>query len=258
MFDTSPTIPRKSALTDIEAMRLNVGETYMALGRNAPAARARKTPSAWWCESPFKHPMGNFAVHFNLSDAGFRKVADTAKRVEYFRAFVLTGDQPIDICERLEALDLKAKYSFPGFVWNGKAKPGDEVLERNIDFAEVGETAAFIVQNFFWRSPEPARRALTQLVGAASSVQEFYSCRDEEGIAAAAVLSVTDGIVGLYNLCVREDLRSKGLGSSILSQICRAAEYRGLRLILQAEEGLVSWYGKHGFVRVAELRAYSS
>ena len=245
-------------MTDIEAMRLNIGETYMALGRNAPAARTRKTPSAWWCESPFKHPIGNFAVHFNLSDAALRKVADTANRTPHFRAFVVTGDEPADICERFEALDLKAKYSFPGFVWNGNAMPGEEVLVRNIELDDIGVTAAFIVQNFFWRSPEPIRRALTQLVGAASSIQEFYSYHDEEGIAAAAVLSVTGGIVGLYNLCVREDLRTKGLGSAILGQICRAAEYRGLRLVLQAEEGLVSWYGKHGFVRVAELRAYSS
>lgn len=252
------TLPRNTEdLTDVEALRENVGETYISLGRNAPGAKVAQTDSMWSCSSRFAHPIGNFAAHFRLSPRELGHVVSIAEAKPHFRAYVMDGDLPVNLGKQLEKAGLKPRYALVGMVAGMRTEPGHPVLERDLSKDRVEVTSKFVSDTFFWRSDRGTKRSLATLLAASADTQEFYSLSDASGTVAAAALSITGGVAGLYNLCVRLDRRSAGIGSSAVSQMIRLAAQRKLRLVLQCEDSLASWYSALGFEKGAELVAYS-
>ncbi len=245
-------------MTTAEAIRLNVCETYLALGGLAPEAMVEKRPDRWQCLSPFCHPIANFAAHFDISDMGVAQIAAIAKGVPHFRAYVTPGDSPRNLGELLEARGLSAKYRLTGMEATVYATSAPTVLCRALDGDSIRETARFMVDTFFWRSPESLRKPLVQLLKkSAANGHEFYFA-GSDSIEAAATLSITGGIAGLYNLCVRPDCRSKGIGSDMVRQLSNICLQRAHRLVLQCDGALAPWYGGLGFSEGAQLVAYAS
>ncbi|MGI8922838.1 MAG: GNAT family N-acetyltransferase [Fimbriimonadales bacterium] len=244
-------------MTDVEALRQNVGETYISLGRNAPGARVTQSDSMWSCSSRFAHPIGNFATHFRLSSNELERIVSNAEAKPHFRAYVMDGDRPADLGKRLERVGLKPRYKLAGMVAGAHGEHGDTILERDSSKERISVTAKFVSDTFFWRSDRDTRRSLTALLAASADSQEFYSMGDGSGTVAAAALSITGSVAGLYNLCVRQDRRSAGIGTRAVSQMLRLAAERNLRLVLQCEDSLASWYSAQGFEKGAELVAYS-
>jgi predicted N-acetyltransferase YhbS len=67
---------------------------------------------------------------------------------------------------------------------------------------------------------------------------------------------VEDGSsVGLFNLCVRPELRRKGLGAKLVRAVQAAASATGKPVVLQCEPDLAPWYKTLGFEPVGTVEA---
>lgn len=247
-------------LTSAQAIRLNVCETYFVLGSHAPGARAEKTPEMWLCQSDFAHPIANFAAHFDLNgDESFYRVVAFAKAAPYFRAYAIPGDSPNAIASRFEREGLSPRYRLIGMESASVNGNPESVVRLVTDSVSITETAEFMVRVFFWKSPDSVKQPLAKLLAySALAGHEFFQTKDEAGLEAAATLSITGDVAGLYNLCVRPDSRSKGIGSAIVRQLQQECRNRGLRLVLQCDEALVPWYAMLGFSEAAQVIAYAS
>lgn len=251
--------PSDESQSSAEAIRLNVSETYLALGAGAPGAVVVRSERAWTCRSAFDHPIGNFAVYLSLSDDDVRYLADSANGTPDYRIYYMTGDRPADLPRRLEELGLIERYALTGLELEEQPRDSSELLQRCRDDVQVQETAQFMVDTFFWRSAGSLRATLALILAdAGKRGHEFYFAKDKRGYLAAASLSITGNVAGLYNLCVRPRERGRGLGSEAVHQLSRISLARGDRLVCQCDRGLVQWYERLGFAQASELRAYSS
>jgi ribosomal protein S18 acetylase RimI-like enzyme len=247
-------------VTRAEAVRNNVCQTYLDLGRCSPGSVLDVSPSRSVCRcAQFRHPIANFAARFDLTDEEVPAVASWARADQDFRIYVMTGDCPNDLRSRFEALGLAERYHLSGMVYRGPAADSTNLLSLASTTEEIGGTARFMVDTFFWRSPKSVRKPLVDVLIASASIgHEHYFWSDGLGPGVAATLTVYGDVAGLYNLCVRSDLRGRGLGASATMHIVAEAQQRGLDLVLQCDEGLVGWYRGLGFAVESQLFALSS
>jgi GNAT superfamily N-acetyltransferase len=240
----------------VEAFRRNVCSTYRQLGSRTPGALFQERDDMWLCTSGFAHPIGNFACCFSSPECS--EIAAIAEGQAGFRAYVVTGDTPGNLGTQLEANGMTFRYRLTGLACIEPLEEGDSRLQHQDSREAIVATASFMVDTFFWKSQKKLRDTLIKiLAGAAEDGQEFYAWHDAQGLAAAATLAYSPGVAGIYNLCVRTDLRGQGIGGAAVAQLARLARNREATAFLQSEEALSSWYESLRFVPVTELTAYS-
>jgi GNAT superfamily N-acetyltransferase len=238
-----------------QALRKNVVETYIALARCAPDSRVEQTEAACVCRSSIRHPIGNFAIGFcgtELPD----EIVKVAMDHPFFRLFFLPGDAP----DGLEALasnrGLRLRFELNGMAL-GEAQPMEADVHE-ADAAGVGEIADFIADTFFWRSAAKNRGALARIMAAAHPKHRFFYETDGKGILAAGTLTLDEDCVGLYNLCVRDDARSRGVGAAFVAELSRRAKRLADHVALLCDESMVPWYSRQGYRQVGSVRAFSA
>jgi predicted N-acetyltransferase YhbS len=65
----------------------------------------------------------------------------------------------------------------------------------------------------------------------------------------------SEGVLGLYNLAVRPDVRSRGLGAALVRAVQGLAVQAGVPLVLQSALNLQTWYEGLGFRPVGQVLA---
>ena len=112
-----------------------------------------------------------------------------------------------------------------------------------------------MAEQFFWRLPTDAREAIA--TATAASRHRILKLGEAQEPEAAVMLVPAAGSIGLYNLCVRPELRGRGTGKSIVETIMSGSAQNGTKIVLQCEGTLAPWYQILGFETVGWVRAYT-
>lgn len=242
----------------IKAIRDNLAETCMALGMAAPGVIVSRTDERWMCLSTLRHPVSNFAARFNLTDQGLRELCAIGRKSEHFRIYVCDGDQPSTLRDDLLAEGAGVMYTLTTLASDGEGASDDNLLRPVQDSEELVTVCEMIVRTFFRRSEPWLRQHMRHaLVSSTLHGHEFWAAWDKRGVAAVMTLVNAGGLVGLYNLCVREDLRYRGMGTRAVKQALAESMRRGKGMTLQCEPELAGWYRRLGFAVVGTTTAFS-
>ena len=243
-------------MTELEALRRSVIGTYLGLARKAPNAQVERLEDAWLCRSAIRHPIANFAIGFDGTTIP-QQIVNEALLKQHFRAFLLPGDSPEDIGLRALAAGMRERYVLTGMILDRPISSRETVLEA-FDEESVARVTGFVTDTFFWRSHRKSRQALAEIMAAAHPQHRYFYEEDEFGMVAAGTLTLDAEVIGLYNLCVRGDARSKGIGSSFCAELSHRAIALGEHVALLCDDGLVPWYSRQGFRQIGSLRALSA
>jgi GNAT superfamily N-acetyltransferase len=229
----------------------------MDIGSMAAGAKVRYDKDHWSCRSTVGHPIGNFAIHFQGGLLPMKPVKE-ALRNATFRLYTLTGDTPRDLEGRLLSIGLRHRYELVGMAVESMPAAERCQISAAGSAPEALEAARFIAATFFWRSNRIVREELAAIMAASYPNHEFFWLRDRFGIAAAGTLTLDAEVIGLYNLCVRPDLRSQGIGTSVFAELIHLAAERAPHVALMCDPELVPWYAQRGCTPVGKLQAFSA
>lgn len=243
-------------MTELDALRRSVIATYLALARNAPSAKVERVDGIWLCTSAIRHPIGNFAIGFD-GPAMPERVVEEAMQKPHFRAFFLPGDRPDDLEQQAVGAGLRERYALTGMILDQPFPHREAIIEAETE-ETVERVTGFITDTFFWRSHRRSRQLLSQVMAAAHPQHRYFYLEDEVGIIAAGTLTLDAEVIGLYNLCVRGDARSQGVGSSFTSELSHRAKDLGDHVALLCDDSLVPWYSRQGYRQIGSLRALSA
>jgi ribosomal protein S18 acetylase RimI-like enzyme len=128
---------------------------------------------------------------------------------------------------------------------------------------ELGESdrrviARFMAQQFFKNLSRETREQIASATESAVDL-ELLSFRNVGGnrIVGALMLSRTPGVLGLYNLCVDQGDRDRGIGRRMVRHVVTLAALEGRLVTLQCDATLVPWYRDQGFRELTELHVWS-
>lgn len=233
---------------------LNLEHTYLALGHASPDAEIQHGEGFTACTGAVQHPVCNFAISHTPSPLAAKALAALAIGRATFNVYVASdtagGGAGSLLCEE----GFRQAYRLRLMVANPSLATAPCVLQLSAPNERI-ETADFMVREFFGRSEGTSRDAIRAATAAASEL-ELYEVRDRGTRVAAAMLSRSEGLVGLYNLCVRFDVRGSGWGSAIVRSICANAAAQELSVCLQCDPSLEVWYQRLGFSTVGSVDVY--
>lgn len=231
----------------------NLASTYLALGR-AAGARVEQGHGFTACTGDVPHPVGNFALQLDLDAAGAKHLASLAMQRPTFHVYGCPDDQPDTLHELMVAAGFRLGYRLKQMAAT-RAADGDACLLIRCTAEERTDTAAFMMREFFGRGGSDTRDAVRAATVAAGEL-ELYRVEDGGKAVGAAMLSRSDGALGLYNLCVRSDRRGRGWGASIVRAVMREAVSDGTLVTLQCDATLERWYEALGFVTLGSVDVY--
>ncbi len=231
---------------------------YLALAKHAPGFRILETGAYTMVTSEFQHPIGNFVVSLNLDDSAIIELAAIAKRNAPLRIHQFPDDKPLDLSYRLADRGIVEHYSLLMMVqphpW---VSDGPELHRATRE--QTSMVMQFVFENFFWMTP-PAMRSTLRFVleSMAKTEGEHYFIQQDDEIVAAASLLETGSIGGIYNVCVHQRHRGRGIGRGLVSSIADIASLKRLKPALQAEPGLEGFYSALGFDTVGRIRVFGA
>ncbi|CAN5377682.1 hypothetical protein BH11ARM2_BH11ARM2_02940 [soil metagenome] len=197
--------------------------------------------------APGDPPVANFAFVRQVDPWSARRLAEIAGRQGRFRVYASRVEEVAN-----EVLDRA------GFVRRGEARimlaspggdPGGLAPEQEEDPREV---AVFVADQFFARAVPARRDAFARSIASAPDTR-LVSVRDRGGIVAAAMLSSTEGMLGIYNLCVAPRRRGVGIGTELVRWVLAHSSHP---VTLQSDPSLEPWYRKSGFRTVGAVQFY--
>ncbi|MCG9895292.1 MAG: GNAT family N-acetyltransferase [Fimbriimonadaceae bacterium] len=241
------------------AARASLSHTYLELARTVAGVVSLDEPEIKIVTGPEDLAFCNFAVLVDVDDREFdpllERLTEIARHRPQFSLFHLSGDRPADLPERLEARGWVRRYSIASLGWEGDA-PSAVDLEpvEASDWTSRHETAAFMT-GVFMSGPQTA---LARSVQHATERCPHRLLHHSVGgrILGAVMLAETPDSVGLFNLCVDDRHRERGIGGAILKWCMADAARRGKPLCLQCGEDLVDWYSGKGFQRIGLAEAW--
>ena len=238
------------------ALRPSVIHTYVSLATQSPGAKIESIEGVTMCRSAIKHPIGNFAIDFAGTTLPPEVVNEALAR-NHFRLYFLPGDSPQDLERLAETAGLRLRYELAGMALATPCE-GEADVREAVTAEEALSVATFITETFFWRSPPKSRATLAGIMAASHPDHRYFYEEDKKGILAAGTLTLDAEVIGLYNLCVRGDARSRGVGSSFAAELGRRAKASAEHVTLLCDWDLIPWYSRQGYVQVGSLRAFGA
>ena len=234
----------------------NLLTTYLALGRAMPGAEVRETEGYVALLSELPHPSGNFACRLSLDPWSAGELRALAAERPAFGAIAMPDDGPAHLAELLRRAGfapvqrLTAMEAAPPFGLAGLE------MGRCEDVEARRRAGRFMADAFFAREPLLLRHAMAEAM--ALSPLEVRTHLLRERPAAAVALSRTEGVLGVYNLCVAGPHRGRGLGRSLVAWCLAQAAAEGRRAFLQCEPALEGWYAGQGFARTGAITVWGA
>lgn len=226
---------------------VNVMQTYLNLGMQAPGARELREAGVTACIGETELAICNFAIGINCTnpDHTIEKLRQWSVDVPAFRVFTLPGDKPLDFKERLSRGGFFRAHRLTQMC----CTPGDVRPQLPIAEALIPEerliVARFMIDQFFWRWSVEIREIVA--LATASTDHSLFFSGDLNCPVAGVMVVRTEGILGLYNLCVAQVQRNLGIGGSVVGAIQNLANTLNLPVTLQCDNSLVGWYSNLGF-----------
>lgn len=254
----------RSALSTASAARqgrANIIHTYVALAGTVPGATLTRYPGCLISSAPADLAFCNFGIDLELQHGALDPVStdalrDHAMRHANFRVFnIPTGLED----------DAGAALLDAGFIRHHRlahmVDGGDQPTEEAADIEparhphERVKLAEFMVSQFFWRQATWTRRHIVDAT--AGGGHDLFRLGPLTDPIAAVMLARTPGALGLYNLCVRQDLRDRGHGRAVVRAVQEIARRESALLVLQCEPRLEGWYGHLGFQTIGKLESFA-
>lgn len=230
----------------------NIERTYLAIGRRTPGARTVCGEGWVCCLSDLDHPICNFGVV--RSDSEFD--ADGLRRlIADKKAFNLYSFRslPADDLDRVRGMGFAPTYRLLQLFRAGALEgPAAELAEA--EGQERMRVAEFMVRQFFFRQSRAIRQNISQAT--AECELPLYWSNWQGQTVGAVMLCPEAGVLGLYNLCIDPDMRSRGLGSATVRAILRVASQYERPVVLQCDAVLESWYGGLGFSKLGTVEVF--
>src|SRR5436305_62404 len=144
-------------------------------------------------------------------------------------------------------------------MWSAEAASGPQIeLRVARAMRERVRLAKFMACQFFSSQPGHVQgkiaRASAQPAGL--KLYEAVSVEVRRGPLGAVMLHSTDGVVGLYNLCIGIPYRSRGFGGGIIRAVQAIAAHEGAQVGLQCDSQLESWYSRFGMERAGFVSVF--
>jgi ribosomal protein S18 acetylase RimI-like enzyme len=111
-----------------------------------------------------------------------------------------------------------------------------------------------MIHQFFPASAVEFRQLV--LKATSEAPHELWAVGSPENPIAAVMISSSPGTLGLYNLCIRSQDRSKGLGTQILRFMQHRAFLENRVLVLQCDLNLETWYRPRKFKKIGVMSSF--
>lgn len=233
---------------------LNLARTYLALGRSSNGSSLLDEAGFGGCVGPIPHPVCNFAVRLDLGPSDAERLASIARSRPQFNVYACPTDRPSDLGEQLVGLGFRHAYRLRQMLAPRNGGPAEATPVRMLSAEDRDAAAGFMMREFFGRSDGPSRDAVRQATAAAEEL-ELHRFDEAGETVAAAMLSRSEGMVGLYNLCVRKDRRGRGWGREVVRWV-RASAEDAEWITLQCDSSLESWYTGLGFRTIGSVEVF--
>jgi len=234
----------------------NLVETYFRLAQATPGACVWERGNLRGCTGSFGHPICNFAIASDLTEADVAELARIVQSRDPFHAYVLPSVNRLASDERLASIGLQATYRLVQMV----APPVHELprlqpVEATTHAARLA-LAKFMANQFFLSQPRQHREGIARATALAGGL-DLYAVGCQGAVVASLMLCRDRSTLGIYNLCVAEESRNQGWGRSILDWARAMAGIEGRTVTLQCDERLAAWYRSAGFNESGEITAYT-
>ena len=241
------------------AVRANTIATYLGLVEPVSGTVVTKPMGFTLVRGPGPFSFCNFAAGFDVEEsdcaAAIDVLAQNCSDCPGLHVFTMTGDRPENLQERLESAGFELRLRLVSMVWRPQDADKGADLAEVVDPADRRHVADFMAGQFFWRLPEDARAAISAATAASRhSLQSIGPAADPE---VCVMLVPQPRTLGLYNLCVKPELRGKGLGGGAVRTIQHGAALSGRAVTLQCDGLLAPWYERFGFEEAGTVCAFT-
>ena len=231
---------------------LNLVGTYFRLGHATPGAQIWKEDGFRICTGAFEHPICNFAADLNLSQRSLDRLLEIASTRSSFNVYLLPGDEPRDVAEILADAGFRVGHTLHQMTAQPVTRPCGVDLVEAVTVHQRARVARFMVDQFFSRQAQAFRRRVAETTCAATEMP-LYTVEDRGRIIAAAMLSESSGVLGVYNLCVAAAFRGRGWGTELLQGVVNIGAKKNLPVVLQCESSLRPWYFSRTFTPIGPV-----
>ncbi|MEA2552328.1 MAG: hypothetical protein QOJ65_504 [Fimbriimonadaceae bacterium] len=241
------------ATSEARTAALNLAHTYLELGRATGGAEVWQEVGFQACKGPMEHPICNFAVDLKVDPGVAARLREIALERRCFSVYGIFPDSDEEE-HVLESHGFALSHKLQLMVCDEAAAEATPIVEA-VTPLEKRKLATFMVDQFFHRQPTGFRRKITEATASSESLRLFRA--DWSGKTAGAVMvSEHAGVLGIYNLCVAPQFRSRGWGSAIVRSVIEIARAKGCGVTLQCAPVLASWYGSLGFKEVGSVSVF--
>lgn len=239
------------------AASANVVQTYCELASGVLEGRRWREAGFLACVSPLEHPMGNFAANLDLTPTSAERLVRIATGKAHFNVYSMPVDLPSDRDRILRNAGFVRTQEFVQMVAQPPLDEPKLTLTRAATLHDRGRIADFMVEQFFSRHPRRIKEQIAETTARVTRLELLGLCRDGNFFA-AAMISRTEGMTGIYNVCVDSGVRGLGIGSGLIREILAVCSQRQTCATLQCDAKLEQWYRAFGFSRSGIIRVYAA
>lgn len=226
---------------------------------SSPGSSHVEEPGFEACLGNFDHPICNFAGRIQLDPWVANRLIEIALERRSFNVYSIPGDSPTTREVRDEMLvrsGFKRSYSLQQMFWAPRRAPVNRQLPIEESAPERHEIAMFMANQFFARHSANFRRRVGEATYGAADLR-LFSVRQKGELIGSLMLVEDQDVLGLFNLCIKPKLQSRGWGRAVVAEVQRRAYENGKHISLQCDETLSAWYESQGFQRAGWVDVYS-
>ena len=244
-----------TAINVLDGPTSNLVETYFRLAQATPGACLWQRGNLRGCTGPFGHPICNFAVASDLTEADLHELGRIVEARDPFHAYLLPGGDRSEIAGRLAGIGLGPTYRLIQMVAPPLFElPGILPVEATTHAARLA-LAKFMVNQFFLTQPRQFREGIARATAKAGGL-DLYAVGYQGAVIGSLMLCREGSTLGVYNLCVAPEFRNQGWGRNMLDWVRAIAGTEGRTITLQCDDTLADWYRRAGFNESGEITAY--
>lgn len=241
------------SLDDLAAQSArNIERTYLAIGSCTPGAQT--VCGAGWvcCLSELDHPICNFGILRSEPEFDANQLRHLIADKRAFNLYSFRTLPAADL-DQIKEMGFAPAYRLLQMFRIGPLEGQAADLSR-AEGQERLRVADFMVRQFFFRQSKAVRQNISQAT-AQCELPLFWSGFQGQTVGAVMLCPEAD-VLGLYNLCIDPDMRSKGLGSATVRAILSYASQHNWPVVLQCDAVLESWYGGLGFSKLGTVEVF--